>query len=69
MSSGNVSGLNLVHKVKFMTIFNYWVVGIPISYYTMFECDWALFGLWIGPTMAVTLNFFFYQYFIRTADW
>ena len=37
VSAGNISGLGLMDKVKYVTIINYWVLGIPLSYYAMFK--------------------------------
>ena len=33
--NGVINGLGLVSKAKFVTLFDYWVVGIPISYYCL----------------------------------
>ena len=53
---GNISGLGLMKKVTWVTAFDYWIVGIPTSLIAMFVCNLVLFGLWLGPTMAVLLN-------------
>lgn len=37
VANGNISGLGIVGKVKFVTIFDYWVLGIPLSLYLMFN--------------------------------
>ena len=34
---GNLSGLGIMSRVKLVTIFDYWVVGIPISMFMMFN--------------------------------
>jgi Na+-driven multidrug efflux pump len=56
-------------KVTWVTAFNYWVVGIPLSLYGMFKANLGLMGLWFGPTAAVFLNTVIYQYVITLADW
>ena len=66
---GNISGLGLISKVKWVTAFDYWVVGIPTSLIGMFTFNLALRGLWLGPTMAVLLNTIFYLLVITNADW
>mmetsp|Transcript_4761 Transcript_4761/g.8148 ORF Transcript_4761/g.8148 Transcript_4761/m.8148 type:complete len:185 (+) Transcript_4761:994-1548(+) len=60
VAAGLISGLNLLSKVKHVTIVDYWVVGIPISIYMMFTLKMGLEGLWYGPTVACALNFLFY---------
>jgi MATE family multidrug resistance protein len=69
VNAGNISGLGIIDRVKFVTIVNYWVIGIPISFYLAFRLHMALEGLWYGPTMAVFLNYCIYEYEIRQADW
>jgi hypothetical protein len=56
-------------KVKWVTMFDYWVLGIPLSYYLMFSKNMALEGLWWGPTLACALNYLFYEIAIRSSDW
>jgi Na+-driven multidrug efflux pump len=48
---------------------SYWVLGIPLSMYCMFKLDMGIEGLWFGPTLAVTVNYFVYEYNLRNADW
>jgi Na+-driven multidrug efflux pump len=69
VSAGNISGLGLMEKVKYVTIFNYWVLGIPLSYYAMFKQNLALKGLWYGPTLACMMNYVLYEIKIRSSDW
>ena len=69
VDAGNITGLGIQNRVKWVTLFGYWVVGIPLSIFLSFKLDMALEGIWYGPTMAVFLNFLFYEYEIRSADW
>ena len=66
---GNISGLGIMKKVVWVTAFDYWVVGIPISYLAMFKADLKVQGLWFGPTLAVLLNYLFYSKVIYDTDW
>ena len=59
----------MVPKVKFIPLFSYWVVGIPLSLFAMFVCDLELEGVWYGPTTAVAINYIFYTYMLRKQDW
>ena len=69
VSNGAISGLGLIKKVKWVTIFDYWVLGIPLSVYCMFKLSLGIQGLWFGPTLAVIMNYVFYQNVIMGADW
>ena len=69
VAAGNISGLGLMSKVKWVTTIDYWVVGIPLSCLLMFKYDMALTGLWYGPTAACALNYIFYELKIRNSDW
>ena len=42
VSAGNISGLGLMKKVTWVTGFDYWVVGIPVSLCFMFVIKLAL---------------------------
>lgn len=47
---------------------NYWVFGIPLSLIAMFYFDLGLAGLWMGPTLACTLNWVIYKGHVDSAD-
>ncbi len=69
VAAGNISGLGIMQKVKWVTAFDYWVLGIPLSWYMMFKADLHIEGLWYGPTLAVFMNYLFYSYIINSVDW
>ena len=69
VDAGNITGLGILNKVRWVAVFDYWVVGIPISLFMMFRLNLELEGLWYGPTMAVFLNYIFYEREIRSVDW
>jgi len=52
-------------EVKYVTMIDYWVVGIPLSSYAMFKLHLSCEGLWFGPTIACALNYMFYEICIR----
>lgn len=60
VANGAISGLGMIGKVKWVTVFDYWVIGIPCSIYFMFTMQMGIQGLWYGPTIAVFLNYLFY---------
>ena len=69
VSKANIMGLGLISKVKYTTMMTYWLIGIPMSCLAMFKFDLALAGLWMGPTIAVALNWGIYNYYVNLADW
>ena len=69
VASGQISGLNMMGKVKWVTGFNYWVLGIPISCVLMFHYNLGIAGLWVGPTIACLMNYILYEYHILGTDW
>lgn len=69
VSNGNISGLGLLKQVKWVSTFSYWIVGLPLSAFLMFERDMKLEGLWYGPTIAVFMNYFWYEIQIYSVNW
>lgn len=69
VSAGNIGGLGLIKRVRFVTVFDYWVVGIPLAYVLMFKLHLGIEGLWYGPTAACLLNFIQYELVIQGSDW
>jgi Na+-driven multidrug efflux pump len=37
VANGAISGLGMMAKVKFIAVIGYWVLGIPLSVYSMFN--------------------------------
>ena len=68
VANGAISGLGIVKQVRWVTIVDYWVLGIPLSMYCMFKANMGIQGLWYGPTLAVLMNYLFYQKVILGAD-
>lgn len=69
VANGAILGLGVLDQVKWVTFLDYFVVGIPVSYYAMIHYNLGIQGLWVGPTVAVVLNYVFYQIVISKADW
>ena len=69
VANGAIMGLGTVSRVSWVTVTDYWILGIPISLYFMFNQGLGVQGLWIGPTVAVVLNFIFYSWEIVKTDW
>ena len=69
VANSNIQGLNLIHKVTWVTMFDYWAIGIPLSIVTMFHFGWGLGGLWMGPTVACLMNYIIYCFYVNRADW
>lgn len=69
VSNGSIQGLGLLKRVRWVSSFNYWVIGIPFSLLMMFHFDLGIEGLWYGPSLACALNYIMYSATIKTADW
>lgn len=67
--SGNINALGKIGEVRWTSTVNYWIIGIPLSCILMFKFDLKLEGLWYGPTVAVFLNWAFYEYKINSVAW
>ena len=52
-----------------ITLIAYFVFGIPISWYMSFKADWGIRGLWCGPMVAGSFNFFVYVLIFQRTDW
>lgn len=52
---GVLRGLKDVTIPMWITIFSYWVVGIPIGYYLGFNMELGAFGVWIGLLIGLML--------------
>lgn len=51
-----LSGLMDMTRPLAITIFSYWMVGIPISYYLGFRVGWNGVGIWVGLLAGLTLS-------------
>mmetsp|Transcript_2011 Transcript_2011/g.3559 ORF Transcript_2011/g.3559 Transcript_2011/m.3559 type:complete len:104 (-) Transcript_2011:135-446(-) len=60
VASGIISGLGLMNRVKFATIFAYIIVGIPISLSLMFTYGLGVEGLWYGPSLSCIIIYGIY---------
>lgn len=69
IASSVISGMDLVHKVQYLTMISYWVFGIPLSIVAMFKLELDLYGLWFGPVLATAINFTVYEFWIIKSDW
>jgi len=53
VSLGILRGMQDVNIPTIITIFAYWVVGLPMSYILGFQYDMKHIGIWIGLTLAL----------------
>jgi Na+-driven multidrug efflux pump len=69
IGQGIIRGLGQQLKASVGTVIGYWVIGIPVSLLTVFNFKWGISGLWMGPTLGIAFNFFFYYYLVLKTDW
>ncbi|KAH9220255.1 MATE transporter [Leptodontidium sp. 2 PMI_412] len=67
--NGLLRGLGRQEIGGWVNLFCYYVIAMPISFYTAFALDWELQGLWSGVALALGLVAAAEGYFIWKADW
>lgn len=67
--NGLLRGLGRQEIGGWVNLFCYYVIAMPISFYTAFAMDWELEGLWSGVALALGLVAAAEGYFIWKADW
>ncbi|KAF1919644.1 mate-domain-containing protein [Ampelomyces quisqualis] len=67
--NGILRGLGRQEVGGYVGLFAYYVVGIPISFGTGFGAGWGLYGLWIGPAIALGIVALIEGVFIWRTSW
>lgn len=57
--NGLLRGLGRQEIGGYVNLFCYYVIAMPISFYTAFSLDWELQGLWSGVALALGCKFSF----------
>ena len=68
VEQGLITGLGKQGSASKVTTLTYLCVGIPVSVIYTFYFEGGMFGLWLGPTMALTINYTFYQALVGKLD-
>lgn len=53
---GILRGLQDVRVPTYLTLFSYWVVGIPMAYCLAFWLDMGVYGVWWGLCLGLMLS-------------
>lgn len=71
-SAGLLRGLSDVNIPAFISIFVYWMLGLPLAYYLGFTLEQGVWGVWIGlaiglimASVLLTGRFFYLLYKLR----
>ncbi|KNG50889.1 mate efflux family protein [Stemphylium lycopersici] len=67
--NGILRGLGRQEIGSYVGLFAYYVVGIPVSFGTGFGAHWGLYGLWIGPAIALGIVAAIEGVFIYRTSW
>ncbi len=55
VGSGILRGLTDVKIPLYVTIFSYWIIGIPVGYLLGFIAGFGVLGIWVGLLIGLTL--------------
>jgi MATE family multidrug resistance protein len=69
VGQGIIRGLGKQGKASIGTVTGYWLIGIPVSLLAVFQLDWGILGLWLGPALAISFNFCFYFALVTRSNW
>ncbi len=64
-----IRGLGKQGAASIGTVIGYWVIGIPFALFAVFKLEWGIIGLWLGPSLAILFNFFYYFVMVVRTDW
>jgi len=67
--AGPIRALGLQKKASYLALICYWLIGIPLSCFLAFKCDWGVTGLLSGLLVALVLSVIFYFMLILKQDW
>lgn len=56
ISLGALRGIADTKVPTLVTIFAYWVIGIPVGYYMTFSMNLGLYGIWYGLSIGLTFS-------------
>lgn len=67
--NGILRGLGRQEIGGYVGLFAYYLVGMPISFGTGFGLGWGLYGLWVGPAVALGVVAAIESVFIYRTSW
>lgn len=67
--NGILRGLGRQEIGGYVGLFAYYLVGMPISFGTGFGAGWGLYGLWVGPAVALGVVSVIESVFIYRTSW
>lgn len=67
--NGILRGLGRQEIGGYVNLAAYYVIGLPLSFWTCFSLGWGLYGLWAGPALALGLVGAVEGYIISKISW
>ncbi|KAI9789812.1 MAG: hypothetical protein M1816_005729 [Peltula sp. TS41687] len=67
--SGVLRGLGRQSIGGWANLLSYYLVGLPLSFYTAFVLEWKLIGLWAGVAIGLTVVTVVELWFVYRTDW
>ncbi|MHB1279219.1 MAG: MATE family efflux transporter [Bacteroidia bacterium] len=53
---GILRGISDVRRPMFITLFAYWVIGLPVGYYLGFVAGYGIEGIWVGLLLGLSVS-------------
>ncbi|KFX87718.1 hypothetical protein V490_08073 [Pseudogymnoascus sp. VKM F-3557] len=69
LCNGLLRGLGRQEIGGYVSLFSYYVIALPLSFWTAFGLDWKLQGLWGGVAIGLGLVAVGEGWFLSTMDW
>lgn len=64
-----IKALGLQEKVKYCTLFNYFLISLSFAYFFAIYCEVGINGLWYGAIIGLISNSACYIFVIYCSDW
>ncbi|KAL1901161.1 hypothetical protein Cpir12675_000650 [Ceratocystis pirilliformis] len=66
---GLLRGIGQQHIGSYTNLIAYYIIGLPISFFTAFGLGWRLYGMWFGVSIGLALVSVVEYIYLFTTDW
>lgn len=64
-----IRGLALQGRASIITMVGYWVIGVPVSCFFVFQLHGGIVGLWTGPAVGIGFNMTCFVILVISTNW